>query len=449
MAFARQLETLRIRHAGAAATRCILIAFVLHLIQLPFDSSTFGQQPFSEDRALPTAASLPESPEALLLSGRAQTAILAGDYRIAIDLIRQLGALSDGLVAAPASRTFYTVRGEARRLLSRLPEAGIQLYRQMYDAEVAARFELARNNADLAELRVLFESFPLCTDWPRIGGELVARLLDDGHYTEALEILEQLGATGPGGDEKTRTMAIVGLGELGAWSEAERVLDALRVHARLPGREAAADRVQRLEKWLERHRTGARAGRGQLLQPMVATPVHWTQDLTNADAPDAGREAELATAISDLRRFPLQAPLIADEMLLVRVGGSLWALDALTLTPVWKTRERAVDAGRIVEMLRSEPSEHSPAEQLSAETRTLLGSELRHSIGAGFGLVLSIEEQTGPDDEEVILSRRAVRSFRLREATSARRCPCRAAARGHRRAWPSSRECRSARPWRR
>ena len=88
-------------------------------------------------RARPATATLPESNEAALLSGRVQEAIRRGDHRLAIRLIEQIMQLPGELVAVPGSRTHYPARHQAYRLLQQLPPAGVQLYRQLYDAGVA------------------------------------------------------------------------------------------------------------------------------------------------------------------------------------------------------------------------------------------------------------------------------------------------------------------------
>lgn len=361
-----------------------------------------------DDRALPTSASLPESPDALLLSGRALSAIQAGDYRVAIDLIRQLGKLDDGLVAAPASRTFYTVHDEARRLLGRLPEAGLQVYRQMFDAEAAARFEEAREQGDLTELRRLFDALPLTTAWNDVGRELATRLLDEGRFESALEVLEQMGAVGPGAETTARAMAVVGLASLGAQSAAERLEESLRSAARANAREENHELIERLSKWLAARRAARTGPGGAALDPLIGGP-RWMQN--TAGRADTPPDAELASAISDLRRFPLQSPIWCDGELLVRVNGDLAAYDGLSLAQLWRVREPERGPMRPANLGGADSSTETPVVHWSLETQMLLGSPLRHALGVGFGLVLTVEEQGGSGDEELVFSRRTVRSF--------------------------------------
>ncbi|NUQ50709.1 MAG: hypothetical protein HUU27_12450, partial [Phycisphaerae bacterium] len=142
-------------------------------------------------------ATLPESNEAMLLSSRAEEAIRQADYRLAIELIDRTRMLADGLVAAPASRTYHPVWRHAQRLLEQLPPAGVDLYRSLYDGEVAARLEAARRSSDLRELRQLFRTYSVSSHWPAVARELASLLLDVGDYAEAIEVLRELHRAAP------------------------------------------------------------------------------------------------------------------------------------------------------------------------------------------------------------------------------------------------------------
>ena len=162
------------------------------------------------------SATLPESNEALLLSSRIEEAIGAGDYRLAIEQIERLMRLPGGLVMAPATRTYYPVWRQAFRLLAQLPPAGVELYRQMYDAEVEARFREAVSQADIGALRELFRGYRLSSEWEGVGIELATRLLDDGAYGEAIEVMGEITATGAGFSRENRLQLAVSLGCGGA-----------------------------------------------------------------------------------------------------------------------------------------------------------------------------------------------------------------------------------------
>jgi len=354
-------------------------------------------------RARPATATLPESNEATLLSGRVHEAIQRGDYRLAIRLIEQIMQLPGELVAVPGSRTHYPARHQAYRLLRQLPPAGVQLYRRLYDAGVTARFQRASRSADVAALRELFGVYRLSSAWPEIGRELAALLLDQGAYGKVIEVLRAVLPATDGDDLPARqAQLLAALTKVGAWSSAERVLAELKANPALKVQPAWQERVRRLERWVAACRYGDGDSLGSagpaLIADTAATPL-WSQPLRGPRGPgNPDSEADLAVAVDTLRRLPLYEPLLETDVLVVRLRGAVWAWDAFTLTPLWQAPEiEPADASARVRAAwfgegtaRSEGvSGDEPG--LTGEARLFLLHVLRHAVSAGFGQVYTIE----------------------------------------------------------
>ncbi len=361
----------------------------------------YGQAP--GQRARPATATLPESNEATLLSGRVQEAIQRGDHRLAIRLIEQIMQLPGELVAVPGSRTHYPARHQAYRLLQQLPPAGVQLYRRLYDAGVTARFQRASRSADVAALRELFSVYRSSSAWPDIGRELAALLLDQGVHGEAIEVLREVLPATDGGDLPARqAQLLVALTKVGAWSSAERVLAELKANPTLEAQPAWQERVRSLERWVAACRYGDRDSLGSagpaLIADTAAAPL-WSQSLRGPRGPgNPDSEADLAVAVDTLRRLPLHEPVLEADVLVVRLRGTVWAWDALTLTPLWQAPEiEPADTSARVRAAwfggGTARSEGVSGDEtgLTGEARLFLLHALRHAVSAGLDQVYTIE----------------------------------------------------------
>jgi outer membrane protein assembly factor BamB/tetratricopeptide (TPR) repeat protein len=378
-----------------------LIALVLFAMPAAVPAAGQGNVR-AADRRLSASATLPESNEALLLSGRAEDAIRRGEFRLAIELIEKTRELPPGLVPAPASRTYYPVWRQAVRLLAQMPPPGVALYRQLHDAEVEARLARAAESADVAALRELFRVYRISSHWPRVGIELAAQLLDRGVYGEAVEVLREMQAARAEPDPDVDSALLVALARAGAWRSAERVLEQLRRQA---GQDAAAPlalRVQQLEAWLESSRAAesrdaaAQAGR---FEPRLEVGLEWSVPVDSQRGAEYWDEdASIAAVVDLLRRLPLHRPVLESEVLLVRVRGAVRAFDAATLTPRWTARELSPGGMEAAEPLRFgtprlDRVRLGAAERLeiSRDVELLLHNSLQHAISAAFGMVLTVE----------------------------------------------------------
>ena len=371
----------------------------------------------------PAAATLPESNEAMLLSDRARDAMQRGDYRLAIRLIEQIMALPAELVAAPASRTYYPVWRQAVRLLGQLPPEGVDLYRRLYDAEVAARFREAVQAADVDTLRELFHDYRASSDWDAVGAELVARLIDRGEYGESIEAVRELLAGSAEPKPERRAQLIVALAQVGAWQAAQQALAELESDSAVALRPGWRQRVGAIREWLERLNLSRRnvAGRlgvqleGRPYEPMLAPPIAWSHRLDPEAPSDTHYEAgDLAAAIDRSRRLPLHNAVVDSNILVVRMNGSLWGMDALTLTPIWRSAESAREVEgtlRSVWGRRGGGGVANDEAGLSTGARRLLTHALRHALSTGLELVFTIES-LALESEHGRIDRRGFRSRR-------------------------------------
>lgn len=344
------------------------------------EAPVFAQQPV-DDVAAWAAATLPENNEALLLSSRAEDAISAGDFRLAIELIDRIYDLPAGLVAAPATSIFYPLPRQAARLLARLPEEGIEFFRQLYDAEVDARYADAVKVGDRTELEYLFRRRRLATRWPTIATELAAQLIDRGRFADAIEVTREARQVLDASKTTTlQALEVIALAGVGAGQAADQALRRLQ-QGGVP--EALASRAEDLLAW-----TGAAQQRGAALDPLLSSGPVWQQALGVTEGaallPDA---SEIADAIGDSRRLPLLEPTLGDGALIIRASGHTFCFDALTLAPRWSERESG--------------SLSDPAGALDGAHQgdldgvgMLLGNHLRHVSSIGAGQVFSIEGLT-------------------------------------------------------
>lgn len=344
-----------------------------------------------------SSATLPESNEAMILSSRVEEALATGDFRLAIRLVEQITELPAELVSVPDSRTYYPVWRQAVRLLRQLPPAGVQIYQQLYDGEVSARFETGAAAGDVAALRELFHRYPVSSSWPAIGQELIAQLLDREAFGEAVEVIRELQTAKVPQTPVRRAQWVVALAGIGLHDAAAREFDEL---AREPALQGNADwelRLGAIRGWLDARRPGAALAASGAFEPLLNGAARWNQPLASAEGGFQEDDDALADAAANLRRLPLQQPVCDAGTLVVRLRGMVRAYDALTLVPRWQVKEIAGgDEAEALPMakrrMRGWPGEDfAPQPTLSRDAELLLNEPLRHALAAGRGLVYSIE----------------------------------------------------------
>ena len=344
-------------------------------------------QPVGAENPPIATATIPESNEALILSSKVEEALTAGDYRLAVELIERLRGLPEGLVVAPAGRTYYPVWRQAFRLLRQLPPEGAALYRQLHDAEVESRFQQAVADADLAVLRELFYTFRLSEIWTEIGDELAAQLLDRGAYEDAIEILREVLEVGGGTPEQRALMAIA-QGGAGAWRTADAFLEELRNDPDLAKQPVWDERLAAIERWRRSLRSGDgidASGEKHEFTPRIEIGAAWAYTIESSALERArDKSRDLVEAIAASRRLPHQnAVATEDGCLVFRMDGYVRAIEASTMVLRWQDPMRA-------QRLSGGPSGGGGA-ALSPRVRALMSSHLRSALSAAFGKVFMIE----------------------------------------------------------
>lgn len=379
------IGTRRVTPAVCLSAGLLGITCCMLLISMP----AFGQR---ENAAF---ATLPENNEAVLLGGQIQEALHAGDYRLAIELTEQLRNLPAGLVAAPASRTYYPVWRHAFRLMEQLPPEGVELYRQLYDAEVQSRFVLAQTACNIEQLWALFRGYPLSSVWPQIREELAALLLDQGAATAAVEVLREFRADATDESPECRVLMVVALAEAGARQQAETMLSAIRNDPSVAA-ESWQWRLNQLGRWLtgdiERDGSGITAG-GVRYRPRVDLGNTWACDFAGRSGSANENTAEdLAGAAEALRCLPLQRGVLAKgNLLIVRQQGSIAAFEADTLRELWRMRENEVAPAGATRNIYFLPLQTRERAELSRRDRALLNDHIRHALSVAFDKIYSVE----------------------------------------------------------
>ncbi|MFN0134810.1 MAG: PQQ-binding-like beta-propeller repeat protein [Phycisphaerae bacterium] len=372
------------------------------LVALP-PIASLAQQPVPPppDLRNATVATLPESNEALLITGRVNQALRDGDYQLAAQLITTIMKLPPDLVASPASRTYYPVWRQALRLLLQFPPAGVEVYRQLYDAEVRSRFEEARDKHELAALDELFRNYPLCSVWEEIGHELATHMLDDGKYADAIQILRELQSSLEETRPEVRGLLVAALVSGGGRRTAIAVLDELAADAGLAALPGWPDKIKTLREWVQQ-RADATA-EVPPLRPVLTAASFWNTSLA-ADA-GPGDDDALIAEIDAARRLPLLEPVLIGDRLIARARGSIWCLEATTLSLLWQVEELNFDdvlGSRQIPDLNFEREDGEPTGDVDLQ----LTHHLRHVVSAADGLVFTIESLALADSDLTPLHRR-------------------------------------------
>lgn len=281
-------------------------------------------------------ATLPESNEALLISARVEDALDAGDFRLAIELVDQLLRLPPALVGAPASRTYFPLWRQAARLLEQFPAEGARVYRQLYDAEVAARFDEARRPPNIDALRGLFRKCRLASAWSEIGYECADLLLDSGRTAEAAEILSDLLRADPS-DWRAELRLALASGLSGETDAAAQSIEAAERHGARGAGPEWAERVDRVRDWIQSQRGRERHDRHDMLRPELRPPAAWFY-ACGADAGGDGGEEQLEQ-LAATRRLPVGEAIAGDDRVFFRHDGQVFAVSTLSLVPSWEVRE--------------------------------------------------------------------------------------------------------------
>ena len=382
-----------------------ILAWECGLLVLVGAASVAVGQPAANRDERTLSATLPASNEAMLLAGQVRQAIEQGDYRLAIALIERLMERSAELIAIPPGRTFYPVWRQAAGLLRHMPPTGLQVYRQLFDAEVATRLEDARRRGDISALRELFRHYPGSSAWPAVGHELVAQLLDQGCFTEAIHVLRLMAEADVPRTPEGRAQLVAALGRVGQFDAAQRELAELEAEGAAAPRAGWPQRLQALRVYVEELAAGHGASlRRDRFEPAWSAGPVWQEKLEPAGPGEYfDEDSAIADGAERLRRLPLHAAVVDGGVLVTRLRGMVYAFDTLTLTHLWRVRElsAAMDRndgelwsriGTALQMIESGEAEVG----VSADALILLTHALRHAVSTGFGLVFTVESLPPP-----------------------------------------------------
>ncbi|MGD8451662.1 MAG: PQQ-binding-like beta-propeller repeat protein [Phycisphaerae bacterium] len=341
-------------------------------------------------------ATLPTNNEALLVAGQVSDAIENGDYRLAIALLQRLLEHAPELVVVPPGRTCYPVWRLRARLMDQLPPEALAMYRQLYDAEIAGRLDEAVRRGDRDALRELFRIYRGSTLWPQIGGELVATLLDDGRFAETDFVIRTLSEAGVELGPERRAQWAVALARLDRPAAAQALLAEA---PEAPGTHAADELWPAVRAYVDS--LSAAPPNAADFAPAWAAGAVWGSVLTPAGPGELFEDDEaVADAVETAfgtRVVPRHQPVLDGQTLVVRLRGTVWAYDALTLTPRWRVREfvpttwGASDVAWPPSVVANPLDAEEASRPVSADALVLLTNSLRHEISTGFGQVFTVE----------------------------------------------------------
>ena len=392
--------------SGPSWSRWLVCMLLLGALTV-FPDVVLGQEPLFEQGG--TTATVPANNEAMLLVSRIEQAIRQGDWQMALVLRERVLNFSADLVIAPVARTYLPVWRRVGELFEQLPAPGREQFRQLYEADAAAHWRKARQTGDLDMLRTLFREYRGLETWPMVGGELATRLIDQGEYGEAIEVirlLEDAGLLEP----PQRAQLVVALAQLGYWQAAQAELNKLAADSGLPQWSGSEERMAALRRWIDiRLQSSSRVkiAPGDELEPALNIGPRWIQELQPVEPCGYYEEDVVIAEVARRWHRPvLHTPIVDEDTLFVRLRGTIWAFDALALTPRWRVREvvrgghesddqggggagtAGAEAGRYA-------GEHAN-KTTALDTSVLLSHALRHSLSTAFGLVFTIEGLAGP-----------------------------------------------------
>lgn len=389
--------------AGLAIAVCAISALVAPASVALGQPAQPGQPAVAApDQRNAATATLPESNEALLITGRVEQAIRDGEFQLAAELIATIAKIPGELVASPASRTYYPAWRQALRLLLQFPPQGVAVYRQLYDAEVRSRLDEARKANDISAMQELFRTYPLSSVWLDVSHELATRLAESGEFAEAIRVLRETQSADLEDRPELRGLLAATLALAGAQRSALAIATELADDARLSARPGWTQRIKTLREWIEQRGDPARVA-ARALRPRLLGSAFWTQPLLTGALGEAGEDdEEIAALVDSMRRLPLLEPVIADDRLIVRARGSIWALDSTTLSPLWQVDELRLDDAPAPAGFHVEHDELG----LPHGGEQLLLHHLRHTLSAGGGTVFTIESVTLGETEPLMWNRR-------------------------------------------
>lgn len=348
-------------------------------------------------------APLPSSNEASLLVGQAERALHEGDYPLLFGMIERLLEMPEGLVPAEDGEIFYPTWRLVAEIVEQLPPEGLKLYRERYDPRLADVVAARGRLSDAATLRTLLRHYPGSAHWGELATEAAAVALELGRPREALRVLNMLEGRAGSLAPAQQAQRIAALAAAGEQNSARRAFSALAAEPAIADDPLWRLRLERLAAFLEN--AGATGNRQDIAAP--PDPAWHSGQWSVALEPVGPRglieeDAILADLAERARLLPRHgAALVDNDRLVVRLRGTLWSFDTLTLVPQWRTKELPQQSPSGIGRGIWATAENQRTEfSTSLDAAVLLNQDLRHAVSGGGGIVFTIEglPEAGLDD---------------------------------------------------
>lgn len=412
--------------------RGFLLSAVMTAVWLGLVSSTFAFQlpdePPPISKPPPEGLQPPSDRDAESWLKKARRAAGRGDWKLAVDtLVRLIEDYGDRTVSLDGGEHFYSARRLGLDQLATWPPEGLAVYRLLYDAEAAHRFNEARTTYDIDALRGIVRQYPLTTSGPDAADLLASLLLDLHQPEEALDILARLADLPHAAAESRRIpeRRAIALAMLGDNTGATHALQAARTEQQAnapdsPQSAARRERLDRIEAYVDAMRTSAARRENESLRPV------WPQSLGPITA--AGQmgaidpapsddsqcvdvlpgaegidEAFLLELIRRSGRYPVWQAASDGDMLFVACPAGLMARDLATFDFAWQAvgklrpRDPRIIAHRISVGMEDPPG----AGSVDAVTHRTLCHDYVGAVATAFGLVFVIEQAETPSEQRL------------------------------------------------
>lgn len=368
----------------------------------------------TDDAGNPAQASIQLSEEAGTLLRRAEAAIERGDFKLAVDSLQRMIDLPGDHVLIRDESTYESARRHAHRRIASLPPEGREAYRRLFDAEASALTARARADHDMDLLRTVVSTYFASSVGDEASVMLADWLIDEGRWSEAMRVLEDLRALYPDSDlpawvVPARMATCAALSGQSARAEAlitkletlddknhpqvRRRIDLLHAHMAKP---RTSDIEGNLRRWPMYGGDVTRNVRQPIVVPTLRKHTPWSVSPPLTDAP--WKIAELQRYARSRQLFPTRQVVTDGQVLVVKGPTELMALDADSFSVRWVSRTpRAKHASQESMSPNAWPMQHAqPGAKVNPLDRDplahlLLYDTVSAQVTLSDGLALSVQ----------------------------------------------------------
>lgn len=415
---------------------------------LLWSGPTFGQQiGGGSSGANPPAvgtAILHPSEEATTLLERADEALAREDWKLVVDSLQRIIELPGDHVLATTDTKYESARLHAQRRLGAMPQAGLEVYRMIYDGQAQAIFDQAVAEHDMAALRQLADRSLVTSVGDEAAVTLADWLIDEGRFLEAAEYLRLVRSVYPDSDLPdwiVPTRLAICLAAMERQSEARSMLETVGDSAAVePARIAEVRRylARAADQETQRSRVGwpmaygrsSRDGIMALVEPTFLSHLPWNVSLPVP--PSRAGVGPMLDYATERKLMPTAQMATDGQVLVVRSGGSLAGLDVATFDPLWMSRPEA-QGGSLLALESTVPpqvpawsSARQSRQDIFADdplVRQLYHDSVGSQVSMAAGLVLTIEWPGEPPNTLALRRDRGVRRRGMRLSGSGQMQP--------------------------